>query len=226
MASEWRTVQIGSLCEGIYDGPHATPARTNTGAVFLGISSLVNGRLDLSQSDHLSEADFLRWTKRVTPRENDIVFSYETRLGEAALIPGGLRCCLGRRMALMRPDTKRVDPRFLLYSFLSPAFQDVIRSRTKQGSTVQRILLTEFSSFPVSVPDLWVQQKIAQSLACLDDGIELLSGISESLEAIAGAVFRSWFVDFDPVRAKAEGREPDGIDTAAAALLPALLHRV
>ena len=220
MESEWKMVPIGSLCEGIYDGPHATPVRTDSGPVFLGISSLVNGRLDLSRSDHLSEADFPRWTKRVTPRKHDLVFSYETRLGEAALIPDSLRCCLGRRMALMRIDSKKADPHFLLYAFLSPQFQDVIRSRTKQGSTVQRILLTEFADFPIAVPDVWEQQAIGRILSSLDDRIAVTEEANQSLEAIAQAIFKSWFVDFDPVRAKAEGREPDGMDADTAALFP------
>src|SRR6266496_1255715 len=100
--SGWRTVAIGDLCLGIFDGPHATPKKTPEGPIFLGISSLKRGQIDLAQSAHLSEDDFTRWTRRVAPRPRDIVFSYETRIGEAAIIPEGLRCCLGRRMALIR----------------------------------------------------------------------------------------------------------------------------
>src|SRR5260370_12457719 len=108
--SQWRTVPIRDLCEGIYDGPHATPKKTTSGPIFLGIASLSQGRLDLTESEHLSEKDFAIWTRRVTPRYGDIVFSYETRLGEVALIPEGLKCCLGRRMALMRVDRTMADP--------------------------------------------------------------------------------------------------------------------
>jgi len=89
----WREVPFGKLCLGIYDGPHATPRKTDQGPVFLGISNLVNGRLDLSNTEHLAETDFRTWIRRVVPRAGDIVFSYETRLGQAALIPEGLRCC-------------------------------------------------------------------------------------------------------------------------------------
>src|SRR5437870_3319205 len=120
--SKWTTVDIGSLALGIFDGPHATPKKTEAGPVFLGIWNLSKGRLDLSATEHLSENDFHKWTRRVVPQSGDLVFSYETRLGEAALIPMGLKCCLGRRMGLIRPNTERVDPRFLLYAFLSPDF--------------------------------------------------------------------------------------------------------
>ncbi len=150
----WTNTRIGDLCLGIYDGPHATPKKTNHGPVFLGISNLVGGRLDLTDVEHLSEEDFVRWTRRVAPQAGDIVFSYETRLGEAAQVPEGFRCCLGRRMALMRPDPSKVLPRYLLYAYLGPEFQDTLRARTVHGSTVDRIPLIDFPHFPISLPPL------------------------------------------------------------------------
>jgi type I restriction enzyme S subunit len=151
---DWRVVKVKDLCKGVFDGPHATPKKTETGPVFLGVSNLARGRINLSQAEHLSEEDFRTWTRRVTPQANDVVFAYETRLGEAAIIPAGLRCCLGRRMALMRPDRSKVDARFLLYAFLGPEFQEIIRQRTIHGSTVDRIALIEFPSFAIRVPPL------------------------------------------------------------------------
>jgi len=197
--SSWQRTVIGELCEDIYDGPHATPKKTKSGPVFLGISSLSNGRLDLSNTAHLSETDFAKWTRRVTPKPGDVVFSYETRLGEAASIPEGLRCCLGRRMGLLRPGRTKVDPRFLLFLWLSPGFQQTIKERAVQGSTVDRILLTELAGFPVEIPDLHEQRRIAHILGTLDDKIELNRRMNRTLEAIARAIFKSWFIDFDPV---------------------------
>jgi type I restriction enzyme S subunit len=94
--SEWIETTIGKV-SAVFDGPHATPAKVSEGPVFLGISCLSRGRLDLAAAEHLSEHDFKRWTRRVEPTAGDVVFSYETRLGEVALIPPGLRCCLGTR---------------------------------------------------------------------------------------------------------------------------------
>ncbi|NDP64315.1 restriction endonuclease subunit S [Polaromonas sp.] len=220
MSSEWQTVEIGSLCLGIYDGPHATPKKTAAGPIFLGISSLNDGQLNLSELEYLSEEDFAKWTKRVVPQAGDIVFSYETRLGQVAVIPAGLRCCLGRRMALMRVDPAKVISDYLLYAYLSPDFQEVIRQRTIHGSTVDRIPLVEFGTFPISVPPLDVQKEAVGILRALDDRITLLRETNTTLEAIAQALFKSWFVDFDPVRAKMEGRPPEGMDEATAALFP------
>lgn len=75
-------------------------------------------------------------------------------------------------------------------------------------------------SFPVWVPDLKEQERIADVGESLDDRITLLRETNATLEAIAQALFKSWFVDFDPVRAKAEGRQPEGMDAATAALFP------
>lgn len=220
MDSNWREVPIASLCHDIFDGPHATPKKTESGPVFLGISSLKHGRIDLAESAHLSEQDFARWTKRVTPRPGDVVFSYETRLGEAAQIPDGLRCCLGRRMGLLRPDTSKVDARFLLYAYLAPGFQETIRERTVRGSTVDRILLTEFGRFPILVPPLDEQKPIADLLGALDDKIELNREMTRTIEATVRALFQSWFIDFDPVVAKSAGRPPLGTTAEVAALFP------
>lgn len=216
----WQVVPVGDLCVGVYDGPHATPKKTSSGPIFLGISNLIRGRIDLADAEHLSEEDFVTWTRRITPEPDDIVFSYETRLGEAAIIPNGLRCCLGRRMALMRPDRRRVVPRFLLYAFLSPDFQATLAARTVHGSTVDRIPLIEFPRFPVQVPPLSDQAAISSILGALDDKIDLNRRMNATLEALARALFRSWFVDFDPVRAKREGRRPPGLDAETAALFP------
>lgn len=196
MGSDWTT--IGAISE-VYDGPHATPKKIEDGPYFLSISSLENGKLDLSKSARLSEEQFVKWTKRVTPREGDLLFSYETRLGEAALMPDGIRACLGRRMGLLRLNCDKIDPRYLLFAYLGPDFQQEIRTRAIRGATVDRIALKELPSFPIRIPPLSEQKSIAHILGSLDDKIELNRQMNATLEAMAQALFQSWFVDFDPV---------------------------
>lgn len=207
----WPRVRIGDVAD-VFDGPHATPTKTAGGPVFLGISSLNRGRLDLSNTEHLSEDEFVKWTRRVTPKAGDVVFSYETRIGEAAIIPKGLRCCLGRRMGLVRTDPLKLDPHFFLYQYLSPAFQDFLTSRTIHGSTVDRIALKEFPDFEIDLPSLVVQRQIAKVMLDIDSKIDLNHRINQTLEAMAQTIFKSWFVDFDPVKAKIatiqESRDP------------------
>jgi type I restriction enzyme S subunit len=161
------SMRFGDLGQ-IFDGPHATPTRQSEGPFFLNIASLVDGRLDLAQSDHVTSEDFVRWTKRVTPTEDDLLFSYETRLGDAGLMPSGVEACLGRRMALLRPNRQIVDPRFLLYFYLSPAFRTIIERHTIHGATVNRIGLSTMGAWPVSIPDLNEQRAIGEVLGALD----------------------------------------------------------
>jgi len=168
--AEWRAVSLRELGQ-LFDGPHATPSRVAEGPYFMNIASLENGRLDLSKSDHVSEEDFARWTRRVTPTEGDLLFSYETRLGDAALMPPSVRACLGRRMALLRPNRERFDPRFVLYYWLSPDLQAVIERNTIHGATVNRIPLSAMANWTVTLPPLGEQREIADVLGALDDRI-------------------------------------------------------
>ncbi len=174
---------------GLFDGPHATPVRREEGPYFLNISSLKSGRLDLGESDHVSDEDFTKWTRRVTPRENDLLFSYETRLGEAALMPAGVDACLGRRMALLRPDCSVVDPRFLLYFYLSPGFQRTIQKHAIHGATVSRIGLATMPDWEVVIPQLPEQRAIAEVLGALDDKITANERVVRLSDEVARAHF-------------------------------------
>ena len=173
----------------LFDGPHATPTRITDGPYFLNISSLNAGRLDLSQSDHVSREQFDKWTKRVTPEDGDLLFSYETRLGEAALMPAGVEACLGRRMALLRPNRSLVDPQFLLYYYLSPTFQRLIEQHTIHGATVNRISLSTMGSWPVSIPPLKDQQAIAEVLGALDDKIAANTKLAATAHSLAALIY-------------------------------------
>lgn len=191
-------MKIRDIAE-VFDGPHATPKKIDVGPYFLSISSLVNGQLDLSKSAHLSEEQFKKWTKRVTPQVGDVLFSYETRLGEAALMPAGVTACLGRRMGLLRPDQSKVLPEYLLYAYLSPVFQQEIKKRTIHGATVERISLRELPDFDIHIPEIKKQRKVINTLNAINNKISLNKKNNHTLEQMAQALFKSWFVDFDPV---------------------------
>lgn len=181
----------------VFDGPHATPKKISSGPYFLSISSLDKGRLDLTKSAFLSEEDFTKWTKRVTPEEGDLLFSYETRLGEAALMPAGVRACLGRRMGLLRINKDKAIPEYVLYAYLSPAFQQTIKANTLTGATVDRLSISEFPDFPIRIPPLGEQEKVANLLGSIDKKIDLNNRINAELEAMAKTLYDYWFVQFD-----------------------------
>lgn len=148
----WHYVAVRDVCDGLFDGPHATPPEADNGPVFLGIKNFRQTSLDLCDVKHISEADYPQWTKRVVPASQDIVFTYEATLGFFALIPPGLRCCLGRRTALVRPRKTERDAHFLFHWFIAPPFQEFLRAHRQLGSTVDRIWLKDFPGYPVLQP--------------------------------------------------------------------------
>jgi len=197
MHTKWTTVPIKEIYEGLYDGPHATPKPFDAGPVFLGIKNVTDdGRLDLSDIRHIAEEDFPRWTKRVEPRSGDLVFTYEATLNRYAIIPESFRGCLGRRMALIRPNPDKVDARFLLYYFFTDAWRAVIKKNMLTGATVDRIPLTTFPEFPVTVPPLKTQRRIALILSAYDELIDNSQRRIQLLEQTALGLYREWFVHF------------------------------
>lgn len=145
----WQVTAIRDVVDDVYDGPHATPPEADEGPVFLGIKNLTGTSIDLNEVRHISEDDWVKWTRRVTPTANDIVFSYEAALGLFSLVPPQLRCCLGRRLALIRPQPVDGSPHFWFHQFVAPPFQRLLSKHTVHGATVNRIALKEFPGYPV-----------------------------------------------------------------------------
>ncbi|WP_289514150.1 MULTISPECIES: restriction endonuclease subunit S [unclassified Nonomuraea] len=161
---------LGDVAE-IFDGPHATPKKTESGPWFLSISSLNRGLLNLSESAHLSEEDFPRWIRRVQPQAGDVLFSYETRLGDAALMLPGIRACLGRRMGLLRTKRPQLAGSILLCAYLSKDFQSVIAKRAIHGATVERIPINNLASWPIKLPSPSRWEELSGMLSSLSDCI-------------------------------------------------------
>lgn len=196
-ATSWERVPIKKVYEGLYDGPHATPAPSEDGPVFLGIKNVTDdGRLDLSEIRNISETEFPRWTKRVLPQEGDIVFTYEATLNRYAIIPKGFRGCLGRRMALIRTNPEKIDNRFLFQYFFGADWRSTINKNILSGSTVDRIPLSKFPDFEINLPPLETQRKIASILSSYDYLIENNTRRIKNLEEMARMIYREWFVNF------------------------------
>lgn len=187
---------IREISHGVFDGPHATPPPSETGAVFLGIGAIgTDGYIDESKAKRISEEDFPKWTRRVTPQAGDIVFSYEATLNLYAIIPSEFRGCLGRRIGLIRPDTSKVNTKFLFYYFYSPQWRSLIKSKIVQGATVDRISIEDFPDFSLELPSLETQNRIVQILEPYDSLIENNRRQIKLLEEAAQRLYKEWFVD-------------------------------
>jgi type I restriction enzyme S subunit len=211
---------LDSLCLQVVDCPHATPEWTTEGFIVLRNQNIKGGRLDLAAPSYTDEAHYLGRIRRAAPQKDDIVITREAPMGEVCQIPADLKCCLGQRQVLLRPNLDKIDSRFLLYALQSPHLQHQIGWNEGTGSTVSNLRIPVLKALKVPTPPIETQREISSTLGSIDDRIALLRETNATLEAIAQALFKSWFVDFDPVRAKADGADPQGMDAATAALFP------
>lgn len=159
----------------------------------------------------------------VTLQSGDVLLNITgdgVTFGRACIVPDELGPArVNQHVAIVRADPRICHPGFLLSYLTHPLVKEYIESFNAGGSR-RAITKGHIESFVVPLPPLGEQVAMADLLGGLDRKIDLNRRMNQTLEAMAQALFRSWFVDFDPVRAKAEGRQPDGMDAETAALFP------
>ncbi len=143
------------------------------------------------------------------------MFTYEATLNRYAIIPQGFKGCLGRRLALIRPNPKVIDTDFLFYYFFSEDWRTTISRNILSGSTVDRIPLTSFPTFEIPLPPLPTQRKIAAILSAYDDLIENNTRRIAILEEMAQSLYREWFVHF-----RFPGHEKKSMVESALGMIP------
>ena len=230
MSSEWRSCRLVDLTlpgkDGLVDGPFGSnlpsSSYTLTGIPVIRGSNLTKGKERFKDGEFVYvSSETANGLSRSFCVPNDIIFTKKGTLGQVGLVP--INChpvyLLSSNQMRMRVNSEQADPEFIYY-YLAQAesIEKIIRDSEHTG--VPKINLAYLKSFPISLPDVDTQRGISSILAALDDRITLLRETNATLEAIAQALFKSWFVDFDPVRAKMEGRTPEGMDEATAALFP------
>ncbi|WP_252850639.1 restriction endonuclease subunit S [Aeoliella straminimaris] len=155
--------------------------------------------------------------KKSTLSPGDVVIVRTGKPGAAALVPDTLPEANCSDLVIVRCGPE-IDRRFLVY-YLNSAAKHHVHSHLV-GAVQQHFNVGAARKLRMQLPPLAEQKAIARILGTLDEKIELNRRMNETLEGIARAVFKSWFVDFDPVRAKLDGRQPAGMDPATAALFP------
>lgn len=221
------TATLADMCELVVDCPHSTPEWTAAGFLVIRNQNIRDGRLDLGERSYTNQVDYEHRIRRAKPRGGDIIFTREAPMGEVCIVPPGLECCVGQRQVLLRPRGD-VDGRYLFYALRSPFVRHQIFWNEGTGSTVSNVRIPVLKA--LRIPRLGdSEREIAHLLGSLDDKIELNRQVNETLEAMAQAIFRDWFVDFGPVRRKMDGAtDPVAImggltpDPARAAELAAL----
>ena len=229
MGSEWASLTIGDLVrEGeasVQTGPFGSQLHSHdyvdSGTAVIPTEAIGRGRiLDIKvpRVDAAKASELSRHRLRL----GDILFARRgaQATGLSAIVDERFEGALcGTGALLLRVQSTRVDPRYLSMFLSSEAAYVWLRTHAV-GAVMPNLNTAIIQALPISLPRIHEQQRIAGFIGALDNRITLLRETNATLEAIAQALFKSWFVDFDPVRAKMEGRTPEGMDEATAALFP------
>lgn len=225
---DWEMTTLGDICErgggSIQTGPFGSQLHASdyvaAGIPSIMPSDIVNSRISTKSIAMISEKDAERLSRHRVKAGN-IVFSRRGDVTLRTLIrkeQEGWLCGTGSLKIDLGNDV--VEPLFASLYFGHPDVKDWI-VRHAVGSTMPNLNGKIMGSVPFLLPPLPEQRAIARILGALDDKIELNRRMNQTLEAMAQALFKSWFVDFDPVTAKSEGRIPCGMSAEMAALFPA-----
>jgi type I restriction enzyme, S subunit len=158
---------------------------------------------------------------RSHPQPGDILLTNKgSQNGAICLVPDRVDFCIAQDMVALRANPSVIYPLFLFAALRSELVQQRIKS-LNVDSVIPHLKKSDFDKLLIPLPVKAVQRTVGDWYFEMCSRIELLRQTNATLESIAQALFKSWFIDFDPVRAKAEGREPEGMDAATAALFPA-----
>jgi len=217
MTSEVSVLPLEDCLDALIDYRGKTPVKTESGIPLITAKIIKGGRIE-TPTEFIAKDEYVAWMRRGIPKEGDVVLTVEAPLGEVAQL-GPEKIALAQRVVTLRGKPGLLDSTYLLYLLQTDDMQSQLKSRAT-GTTVLGIKQSELRKVMLTLPRFDLQLSSAATLKALDDRITLLRETNATLEAIAQALFKSWFVDFDPVRAKMEGRVPEGIDEATAALFP------
>ena len=204
MSSEWKIVTLSDISTSIGDGLHGTPVYDDSGEYFfINGNNLCDGEIVINdKTKRASRAEYEKHRKNIGDRT--ILVSINGTIGNIAFY-NGENVFLGKSACYINLN-ETVDKYFVRYVLASRFFQDYI-SNLATGSTIKNVSLKLMRDFPFRLPPYEIQVSSASSLRALDDKLKLNRQINQTLEQMAQAIFQSWFVDFEPVKAKIAARE-------------------
>lgn len=195
---EWKEVRLGDVCSELSDGLHKAPKFIVNGEyIFVNAKNLYNGYiLDNDPAKKTSYEEYLKYKKPLG--KHSILYSIDGTIGNIAKYRGE-KCVLGKGACYINCNPEIVESSFLYYQLQSPHFKSYIHLMST-GSTIKHISLKTMRDYVFELPSLEDQRRIASILSSLDRKIELNNKINADLEEMAQAIFKNWFVDFEPFK--------------------------
>lgn len=199
MADDWRELSLADAGVQLIDCDHRTPPAAEGGYPYIAIPQLSDGRIELDGVRRISAEHFHEWTRKLKPRANDVIVVRRCNSGESAVVPDGLECAIGQNLVVLRSDGRIVHPEYLRWLVRGPEWWSEVHKHINVGAVFDSLKCRDIPNFRLKIPGLKAQARIAQCLRALDDRMENLRQTNATLEAIASALFKSWFIDFEGV---------------------------
>ena len=195
---EWKEVRLEDVCSELSDGLHKAPKFIVNGEyIFVNAKNLYNGYiLDNDPTKKTSHEEYLKYKKPLG--KHSILYSIDGTIGNIAKYRGE-KCVLGKGACYINCNPEIVESSYLYYQLQSPHFKSYIHLMST-GSTIKHISLKTMRDYVFELPSLEDQHRIASILSSLDRKIELNNKINADLEEMAQAIFKNWFVDFEPFK--------------------------
>ena len=195
---EWKEVRLCDVCSELSDGLHKAPKFIEKGEyIFVNAKNLYNGYiLDNDPTKKTSHEEYLKYKKPLG--KHTILYSIDGTIGNIAKYRGE-KCVLGKGACYLNCNPKIVVSSYLYYQLQSPHFKSYIHLMST-GSTIKHISLKTMREYVFELPSLTDQRRIASILSSLDRKIELNNKINADFEEMAQAIFKNWFVDFEPFK--------------------------
>ena len=196
---EWKEYKAMEFCSGVTDGTHDSPKPKTFGHYLITSKHLKDNRIDFSSANQISEEDYQKVILRSAVEQYDILFSMIGTIGNTVQVKQEIVDFAVKNMGIFKMGRNQLKSTWLYYWLNSVYSKQYINQRLA-GSTQSYLTLDSLRNFPVSYPGDDIANSIISILKSLDDKIEVNRRINDNLEQQAQALFKSWFVDFEPFR--------------------------
>lgn len=184
--------KLNDLCTDIIDCPHSTPEWKEEGIRVIRNFNLKDGILDFSDGYFVDENTYLNRIRRAVPEEGDIIISREAPMGVVAIVPKGLKCCLGQRLVLLKVNKEKVSPTYLLFILMSDFVQTQFRRADSTGSIVSNLCIPDLKDIVIPIIEDG-QNNIADLLANINHKIQLNKKVNDCLKQMAHEKYMHMF---------------------------------
>lgn len=191
----WSKLKLGELCE-VIDSLHKSPKYVDVGYPMIRVKDMEEGYLELKNTAFVTKEVFEEFTKKHKPRKGDILFSRVGSYGITTFVNKNKEFCLGQNTVVITNCKEGIDNKYLYYALVSTNVKEQIEKYVT-GSTQKTISMKSIKALEIFIPTIKEQKSIAKVISDIDDKIETNNKINKTLEEMAQAIFKQWFVDFE-----------------------------